>query len=138
MTIYLNPYARRFRRQFMADFMNEVDSDYEPQVSFPLDVKASPEGYQLKAYLPGVAVEDVEVQIVNEIVTINGEVKLQRDPSSEYLITELPSGRFHRVISLPTPLDSNDVEATLENGILTLDIPKAAEAKPKAVKVQKK
>ncbi len=138
MTIYINPYGRRIRRQSMADFINDMERDYEPQVSFPMDIKAKPEGYQLRAYLPGVKADDIEVQIVNEVVTISGEVKLERDPSADYLLAELPSGRFHRVVSLPTPLDPNSVEAILENGILTLEIPKAVEAQPKTIKVQKK
>jgi len=135
MTFYINPYGRRLRMQALANAMNELDRDFEPQVSFPMDVKATPEGYELKAYLPGVSAEDVDIQIVNEVVTISGEVKLERDTRTDYLLAELPAGRFHRVISLPTPLDSSKVEASLESGILTLNIPKAEEAKPKSIKI---
>jgi len=71
-------------------------------------------------------------------VTISGLMKVERDPQADYLLAEIPSGRFHRVVSLPTPLDSSKVEASLENGILTLHIPKAEEARPKTIKIQKK
>ncbi|MEL7645437.1 MAG: Hsp20/alpha crystallin family protein [Anaerolineaceae bacterium] len=138
MTFYINPYGRRLRMQALANAMNELERDYEPQVAFPMDVKATPEGYELRAYLPGVKSEDVDIQIVNEVVTISGEVKLERDARTDYLLAELPAGRFHRVISLPTPLDSGKVEASLENGILTLNIPKAEEAKPKSIKITQK
>jgi len=80
----------------------------------------------------------VDIQIVNEVVTISGEVKLERDQRADYLLAELPTGRFHRVVSLPTPLDSTKVEASLENGILTLNIPKAEEAQPKTIKITQK
>ncbi|MCZ2145911.1 MAG: Hsp20/alpha crystallin family protein [Anaerolineales bacterium] len=138
MTFYLNPYGRRFRMQALANAMSELDRDFEPQVSFPMDVKATPDGFELKAYLPGVSAEDLDIQIVNEVVTISGEVKLERDARAEYLLAELPAGRFHRVVSLPAPLDSEKVEASLESGILTLNIPKVEEAKPKSIKVTQK
>jgi len=138
MTFYLNPYGRRFRMQALANAMSELDRDFEPQVSFPMDVKATPDGFELKAYLPGVSAEDLDIQIVNEVVTISGEVKLERDARTEYLLAELPAGRFHRVVSLPAPLDSDKVEASLESGILTLNIPKVEEAKPKSIKVTQK
>jgi HSP20 family protein len=124
--------------QALANAMNEMERDFEPEVAFPMDVKATQEGYELKAYLPGVSAENVDIQIVNEVVTISGEVKLERDKRTDYLLAELPVGRFHRVISLPTPLDSSKVEASLENGILTLNIPKAEEAKPKSIKITQK
>ena len=138
MTFYLNPYGRRFRMQALANAMSELDRDFEPQVSFPMDVKATPDGFELKAYLPGVSAEDLDIQIVNEVVTISGEVKLERDARTGYLLAELPAGRFHRVVSLPAPLDSDKVEASLESGILTLNIPKVEEAKPKSIKVTQK
>lgn len=138
MTFYLNPYGRRFRMQALANAVSELDRDFEPQVSFPMDVKATPDGFELKAYLPGVSAEDLDIQIVNEVVTISGEVKLERDARAEYLLAELPAGRFHRVVSLPAPLDSDKVEASLESGILTLNIPKVEEAKPKSIKVTQK
>jgi len=124
--------------QALANAMSELDRDFEPQVSFPMDVKATPDGFELKAYLPGVSAEDLDIQIVNEVVTISGEVKLERDARTEYLLAELPAGRFHRVVSLPAPLDSEKVEASLESGILTLNIPKVEEAKPKSIKVTQK
>jgi HSP20 family protein len=124
--------------QALANAMSELDRDFEPQVSFPMDVKATPDGFELKAYLPGVSAEDLDIQIVNEVVTISGEVKLERDARAEYLLAELPAGRFHRVVSLPAPLDSDKVEASLESGILTLNIPKVEEAKPKSIKVTQK
>ena len=138
MTIYFNPYMHNFRRRAMAQMLNEMDSEYEQQVSFPIDVKGSADLYELKALLPGVDADDLDIQIVNEVVTISGLMKVEREEQAEYLLTELPSGRFHRVVSLPTPLDASKVEAILENSILTLRIPKAEEARPKTIKILKK
>jgi HSP20 family protein len=138
MTIYFNPYFRGMHRHAMAQMMNDMDNEYEPQVAFPIDVKTISDSYEIKALLPGVDADNLNIQIVNEVVTISGEMIMERDAQSDYLIAEIPSGKFHRVISLPTPLDSSKVEATLESGILTLVIPKAEEARPKSIKIQKK
>jgi HSP20 family protein len=63
---------------------------------------------------------------------------VNRDQESDYLLTELPSGKFHRVISLPTTLDADNVEAVMDDGMLTLTVPKAEAARPKTIKINKK
>jgi len=136
MTLYINPIRRR--RRTLDEVMRDWDEDYQGEVAFPIDVKADTDSFTLKALLPGVHPEDVDIQIVNEIVTISGELKADREDGASYLLAERPSGKFHRVISLPTPLDSSKVEADLENGVLTLVVPKAEEAKPRTIKIKSK
>jgi HSP20 family protein len=138
MTIYFNPYYRKLRNRALAQMVNELEPDYESQVSFPIDIKAGTDSFELKALLPGINPDDIDIQIVNEVITISGEMKIERDNQADYLLAELPSGRFHRVVSLPTPLDANKVDASLDNGVLTLIVPKAEEARPKSIKIQKK
>jgi HSP20 family protein len=115
-----------------------MESEYQMHVSFPVNVKAGKDSFEIKAFLPGVLPEDIDIQIVNEVVTISGELQVDRDPESDYLLTELPSGKFHRVISLPTTLDADNVEAVMDGGMLTLSIPKAETARPKTIKINKK
>jgi len=138
MTIYINPIRRNARRRMMDELMRDWDEDYAPELTFPIDVKADKDSFIIKALLPGVKSEDLDIQIVNEIVTIAGELKAERDESASYLLAERPSGKFHRVLTLPTPLDASKVEADLENGILTLLVPKAEEAKPHTIKIKQK
>ena len=134
MTLYINPVRRR--RRTLDEIMRDWDEDYQNELAFPMDVKADTDSFTLKALLPGVHPQDVDIQIVNEIVTISGELKADREEGAAYLLAERPSGKFHRVISLPTPLDSSNVKADLENGVLTLVIPKAEEAKPRTIKIK--
>lgn len=134
MTLYINPVRRR--RRTLDEIMRDWDEDYQNELSFPMDVKADTDSFTLKALLPGVHPDDIDIQIVNEIVTISGELMADREEGASYLLAERPSGQFHRVISLPTPLDSSNVEAELENGVLTLVIPKAEEAKPRTIKIK--
>jgi HSP20 family protein len=120
------------------ELMSNWEEDYSVELTFPIDVKAEGDSFTIKALLPGVHPEDLDIQIVNEIVTIAGELKADREEGSNYLLAERPSGRFHRVISLPTPLDASKVEAELENGVLTLRVPKTEEAKPRTIKINRK
>lgn len=138
MTLYINPIRRPSRRRAIEELMRDWDDDYSSMINFPIDIFAHSDGYTLKALLPGVKPEDLDIQIVNEIVTISGSLDAERKEGENCLLAERPSGTFHRVITLPTPLDSSKVEASLENGILTLEIPKTEEAKPRTIKVNQK
>lgn len=138
MTLYINPIRRPARRRTLDEIIRDWDEDYSGALVFPIDVKAESDSFTIKALLPGAKPEDVDIQIVNEVVTISGELKADREEGESYLVAERPNGKFHRVISLPTPLDANKVSADLENGVLTLRIPKAEEAKPKTIKINKK
>jgi HSP20 family protein len=135
MTLYINPVRRNTRRRAIEEMMRDWDDDYSAMISFPIDIVADSDGYTIKALLPGVKPEDIDIQIVNEIVTISGSLDADRKEGENYLLTERPSGTFHRVLTLPTPLDSSKVEASLEDGVLTLEIPKTEEAKPRRIKV---
>lgn len=138
MTLYINPVRRPLRRRMMEEMLRDWEEDYSANLTFPIDVIAGNDSFTIKALLPGVQPDDLDIHIVNEIVTISGEITVERDESENYLLAECPSGKFHRVLTLPTPLDSSKVEATLDNGILTLVVPKAEEAKPRTIKVTKK
>ena len=135
MTLYINPRRHPYRRRMMDEMMRDWDEDYSSNVCFPIDVIAGKDSFTITAVLPGVQADDLDIHIVNEIVTITGEIKLERTEDEEYLLAERPSGKFHRVLTLPTPLNATMVEASLENGILTLVVPKAEEAKPRTIKV---
>jgi HSP20 family protein len=110
----------------------------ENEVAFPVDIKVEPDAFVITALLPGIKPEDLDIQVVNETVTIQGKLLYQQDEKADYLVQERPYGNFSRVLSLPTTLDSNGAEAHVENGVLTLRVPKAETARPKTVKVVSK
>ena len=72
---------------------------------------------------------------MNDTVTIAGEIKLDREENDSFIVRERPSGRFMRILRLPEEVDSAKVEASLKDGVLTLNIPKAEVARPKTIKV---
>lgn len=138
MTVYIRtPYGRFPRYRHTERFAEQWDMQ-EKQVYFPVDVKEVGDNFFITAMLPGLTPDDVEIQIVNENVSLKGEFKNEIDENSAYILQERPSGKFRRTVTLPDSLNSGKAEAKMENGILTLVIPKAEEAKPKTIKVSTK
>lgn len=135
MTLYIR---RNHRRRSLDEISRDWEEDYSSEIRFPIDVKAENDSFIIKALLPGVHPDDLDIQIVNETVMIAGELRANREEGENYLLAERPSGTFQRVITLPTPLDSSKVEASLDNGVLTLEIPKTEEAKPRTIKIKQK
>ncbi len=137
MTLYISPFSNRARR--MIERM--VEPEWQPterSIFFPVDVKAEEDAFTITALLPGLKAEDLNIQIVNETVSIQGEIKNEAESNASYLIQERPSGKFCRTLTLPDPLNPNKAEASLDNGVLTLRVPKAEEARPKMIKVVSK
>ena len=85
--------------------------------------------------LPGMRKEDIEISLHDGMLTIAGERKEERGEGEKAARTERFVGKFRRSISLPTRVDSNKVNATYRDGILTVTLPKAEEAKPKQIQV---
>jgi len=132
MTLYFTPpFSRMVRRHLVEPDYNMMESE----IVFPVDVKVEADGYVLTALLPGIRPEDLNIQITDGTITLQGELRLERGENEQYLLKERPSGRFYRTLTLPDPLDSNQADANLELGVLTLRIPKAEQARPKTIKV---
>lgn len=136
MTMYIRtPYVRMGRHP-MQHFGNcEVA---ESDVFFPVDVKIGDEEFEVKALLPGLKAEDVSIQVVNETITLQGEFKFNVNEKASYLLQEIPGGKFSRTITLPGMLDASKAEAEMKDGVLTVHVPKAEEAKPKTIKINVK
>ncbi|MDK2981989.1 MAG: hypothetical protein PWQ55_2336 [Chloroflexota bacterium] len=138
MTVYIRtPYGRFPRYRYWENYPEQWGHN-ENQVYFPVDVKEVNDEFTISAMLPGLKPEDVDIQIVNENVTLKGEFKNDIDETANYVLQERPSGKFVRTVTLPDTLNAAKADAHMENGILTLVIPKAEEAKPKTIKVTSK
>jgi len=105
----------------------------------PIDMYHTDNEVVVKAALPGVKPEEVDITITANTLTIKGENKVEKEIKREdYLYQEHRYGTFGRSVALPSGLDSDKVEASFENGILTLTIPKSEQVKPKQIKVKAK
>jgi HSP20 family protein len=103
----------------------------------PLDVYETEDELVVKASLPGVKSEDVDISITGDTLSIKGEFKSEegiKKPS--YYCQERRYGSFHRAVTLPTQVESDKAEAVFEHGVLTLTMPKAESVKPKTIKVK--
>jgi len=85
--------------------------------------------------LPGMRKEDIEISLQDGTLTISGERKEERGTEDGATRTERYTGKFRRSITLPTRVDANKVNATYKDGILTVTLPKAEEAKPKQIQI---
>ena len=105
--------------------------------TLPVDVYSTANELVLKASVPGVEPEDVEITIEGDKLTIRGELNAPLD-NVEYHIQERRAGPFGRTLTLNVPVEAEGAEATFQNGELTLIIPKAQEVRPKVIQVKSK
>ena len=125
MTLYIQPYP--FRRM-----VRRVASQPQPR-ALGVNVREEDEAYILYALVPGLKAEDLNIQVLENIISIEGEYKAEEDNS--FLVNELPRGAFRRSLRLPSEIDSGKVEARIADGVLTLTLPKAESARPKKIQV---
>jgi len=101
-----------------------------------LDLSETAEGYLVEAALPGVKPEDVEITVENNVLTIKGETRQEVDEQKRnFHRVERRFGAFQRTIGLPTTVKADAIQASLTNGVLRLEIPKAEEVKPRKISV---
>ncbi len=104
----------------------------------PLDVVEEEGRYVVKASMPGVNPDEVEITLTDNVLTIKGESKRESEKNQgNYHVRERHAGTFMRQIALPMSVNADSVEATHENGVLTLHLPKTEAAKPKKIAVNK-
>lgn len=105
---------------------------------FPLmNITEDKDNYYVRAELPGLKADDLDISVTGDTLTIAGERKLPAENRKvQYHRREREAGRFSRVISLPAMVDSGHAEARCSNGVLTVILPKAEAAKPKQITVK--
>ena len=133
-----NPQVNRMR------YFNEFERFLERQMDqsvrefgLAVDVAENEEGFVVKASVPGINPDDVEITFEDNVLTIKGEITEEEEKEEEnYHIRERRSGSFGRCIRFPVEVNAEAVEATYTNGVLTLNIPKVEEVKPKRIEVK--
>lgn len=101
-----------------------------------LDVYDEKDNFVVKAELPGLKKEDIDINVHNGILTISGERKHEvEEKEGQTFRSERYFGRFQRSVTLPAAVDMSKVKASYKDGVLTIDLPKAEEAKPKQIAI---
>ena len=129
----------RVRRQ-MDRLYKELRGFPEAQVSagvFPMtNVTEDKDSFYLRAELPGVKSDDLDISVVNNSISISGERKISEKENVKYHRREREAGRFSRMVSLPTAIDAGKVEARSSDGILAVTIPKAETVRPRQIPIK--
>lgn len=100
-----------------------------------VDVYEDENSIVVRAELPGMKREDIDIEITHDSLTISGERKFDADEKQNFLRVERPYGAFSRSFAINVPVNTEDVKASYKDGILEISIPKSEETKPKKVQV---
>ncbi len=102
----------------------------------PLDIYRTSDALVVKAALPGVKPEEVQVTVEGDTLTISGEFKDEHEENERgYLFRELRRGSFSRTVTLPGDVSADQATAHYEHGVLTLTLPKREEARPRQIRI---
>jgi len=103
-----------------------------------VDVIENDDNYEIRAELPGLKEEEVNITLSDNVLTLSGEKKQEiKDEKDNYVRVERTYGKFERSFSLPTNIVADKVDADYKDGVLTISIPKADEAKSRTIKIKR-
>jgi HSP20 family protein len=123
-------------RLFEVSFPNRSDQSALTTWVPAVDIYETENELVLKADLPDINEKDLDIQIENNMLTIRGERKFEQKVNEDnFLRIERTYGSFSRSFSLPSTVNKEAIKADYRNGVLTVELPKRAEAKPKQVKI---
>lgn len=133
--------TRRTPNHTLRDLQREVDSIFDQffgrgddeetsAVWAPrTDLSETDEAFRIRLDVPGMTKEDITVNLQNNALTVSGERTSERkEDDEEYVRVERAFGTFHRTFRLPDAVDEKNIEATYEDGVLTIDVPKTEES----------
>ena len=104
-----------------------------------LDVYQTADEVVVKAALPGLKADDVQITVTNDVLTLRGEFKGENDDKeAAYHIREQRYGSFERSVPLPIDVQTDKAQADFQNGVLTITLPKAESVKPRTINIQAK
>src|SRR5712671_7243223 len=128
----------RMNRLFRESYNPQVPEDALTTTSFapPVDIYEDEHNITLKVEVPGIDEKDIDVRIENNTLIVHGERKIEKEEKEEnYRRVERQYGSFTRTFTLPPTVETENVSATYDKGVLKVKLAKKAEAKPKQIKV---
>src|SRR3984957_11643148 len=133
----ISPLQDQFNRIFNESFRNHTEESALTTWAPAVDIYETANELVVKADLRDVNEKDIDVRVENNLLTIRGERKFEKSVSEEnFLRIERTYGSFSRSFSLPNTVNSEAIGAEYKNGVLTVNLPKREESKPRQVKVQ--
>lgn len=126
----------------LLDTLNDFDKDLtveKPNLTIrpEVDIEETPESYQMKVDIPGVDRENISITSENGILSLKAEKKLEKNKNLKgYKYYERKASSYERSFRLNDSIDPENIQASLENGVVTINIPKKEKAKPKKIEVK--
>jgi len=121
------------------DFFSRSPVTYNGMGAVEVNLMQTDDDLVVKASIPGVKPEDINISISGDTLTLRGEIKEDEEyKDANYHIKEMRQGSFSRTMTLPVKVDADKAKAEFENGVLRLTMPKAEEVKPKTITVKAK
>lgn len=130
---------RRNMDRLFDNYLTEQTGEWEGTVDWrlPLDIVENENEFVVKASLPGINPDDLEITYNEDTLSIKGETKTEEEKEGDrYHVRERRYGSFRRSITLPRGIQADNINANYEAGVLTLHLPKAEEVKPKRIAVR--
>ena len=143
--------TRRTPNRTLRDLQREVDSLFDQFFgrtdggdgstsavwSPSTDLVETDEDFRLHLDVPGMSTEDISINLQNRTLTVSGERASERtDESEEFVRVERAFGSFHRTFTLPDAVDADSIEASYDNGVLTVTVPKTEESTRRQIEIQ--
>lgn len=143
--------TRRTPSRTLRDLQREVDDIFDrffsrtdggdgsasPVWSPRTDLAETDEDFRIRLDVPGMTKEDINVNLQNRTLTVSGERTSERtEESEEFVRVERAFGTFHRTFTLPNAVDEENIEATYEDGVLTINVPKTEESTRRQIEIQ--
>jgi len=129
------PIFQQFERLFSNPF-SMTDGLLSTQTGPAVNIYETPEEYVLQAELPGWSREQIDINFENNVLTISGNRSLPNGDGRNWLRVEGLNGSFSRSFTIASSVDASRFEATMQDGILTLHLPKREEAKPRRIEIK--
>ncbi len=128
---------KREMEKLFDSFLSERRFDKEFPWSPAIEVKEIPDRYVFKVDVPGVKKEDLKIEVSDNVLSISGERKQEtEEKEAQYYRREILYGFFQRSIQLPTNVDADKISARLEDGVLTIEIPKTEQARAREIPIK--
>ncbi len=113
--------------------------EWEGVASFPADMYETDDSVVVRAALPGLKASELDISVQGDVLTIKGETKREENVEKDnYYRRELRYGAVSRTLALPVSVQHENAEASFEDGVLTVRLPKAEEVRPKTIKIHPK
>lgn len=128
-------FDRLFESAFTSAFTPTYGSGNSGSSSIPANIWETDGAYHVALLVPGARPDDVEITALGNTITVAGSYELKQPEGVKTVWQEFGSSQFRRQFGLPSEVDSEHIEASYQNGVLMLTVPKAEHAKPRQIKV---